>query len=374
MHRLTRQEAIEFVSRHRELFDSHENPFAHSEWQIHFLRQVAQDDWAIRIAEHSTADDCHAAMLLHEAPGVSCQALSNYYCSLYSPVISAPHAQPHGVAEVVHMMTRAGRPPTVRFAPLDAREADTLGVALRARGWFVKRFFCFGNWYLPCDGLGYDAYLASRDSKMRNTLLRKSKKFFADAAHRLEVITEPAEVERGMDAYDRVFARSWKQPEPYPDFIRGWARICAQLGWLRLGIAWVGDVPVAVQFWFVHQRKAHIFKLAYDEDHARLSAGTVLTAHLFRHALEHDRVAEIDYLTGDDPYKRDWMSMRRERVGLLACDLRSLRGLGHAMREAAGTLRRRCIEFARRRRAPHGPALAFGGPAGLIDAGRAADS
>ena len=40
-----------------------------------------------------------------------------------------------------------------------------------------------------------------------------------------------------MDAYEHVYAKSWKKPEPYPDFVRQWAHICARNNWLRLGVA-----------------------------------------------------------------------------------------------------------------------------------------
>jgi CelD/BcsL family acetyltransferase involved in cellulose biosynthesis len=80
---------------------------------------------------------------------------------------------------------------------------------------------------------------------------------------------------------------------------------------------------------------AYIFKLAYDEAQSRWSAGTVLTAHLLRHALEVDQVVEIDYLSGDDAYKKSWMTVRRERIGLMACNLRSIGG--------APLQRRKCL-------------------------------
>ena len=83
-------------------------------------------------------------------------------------------------------------------------------------------------------------------------------------------------------------------------------------------------------------RRTYIFKLAYDEEYAKWSAGTVLTAHLMRHSLEQDRVIEIDYLTGDDAYKKSWMTARRERVGLIAGNPRSARGLLIGAREFAG--------------------------------------
>ena len=42
-----------------------------------------------------------------------------------------------------------------------------------------------------------------------------------------------------------------------------------------------------------------------------LSPGTMLGMAMFRRALDEDRVRAIDYGTGDDAYKRDWMAERR---------------------------------------------------------------
>ena len=143
-----------------------------------------------------------------------------------------------------------------------------------------------------------------------------------------------------MQAYRTVYEKSWKVPEPYPEFVGEWAAICAENGWLRMGIAWVDDTPIAAQFWFTRNRRAYIFKLAYDEAHAKWSAGTVLSAFLFEHSLDVDRVVEIDYLTGDDAYKRSWMNQRRERVGIIACNPRTWHGLVRGGYEWAGALRR----------------------------------
>jgi CelD/BcsL family acetyltransferase involved in cellulose biosynthesis len=148
-----------------------------------------------------------------------------------------------------------------------------------------------------------------------------------------------------MELYQTVYAKSWKKPEPYPNFISGWARICAENGWLRLGIAWIDDVAIAVQFWFTINRRAYIFKLAYDEDYSRWSAGTILSAHMIKYSLEEDQVTEIDYLTGDDNYKQAWMTHRRERVGVIACNLWNARGLATAATEYIGDLRRRWRQF-----------------------------
>jgi CelD/BcsL family acetyltransferase involved in cellulose biosynthesis len=109
-------------------------------------------------------------------------------------------------------------------------------------------------------------------------------------------------------------------------------RTCAQQGWLRLGICRVDGEPAAAQLWIVANGIASIYKLAYDEKFASLSIGSILTARLMRHAIDIDKVREIDYLTGDEPYKQDWMSHRRTRWGIVAFNLRSPRGLLSAAR------------------------------------------
>ena len=57
---------------------------------------------------------------------------------------------------------------------------------------------------------------------------------------------------------------------------------------------------------------------------------------MFEQALDVDRVAEVDYLNGDEPYKQDWMEHRRERHGIIAFDLAQWRGLKAGLRHWAG--------------------------------------
>lgn len=265
------------------------------------------------------------------------RALANYYSSLYTPVLSSASDRLGAATDLAREVVRTRpRLATLNLSPLADNNPETaqLASALSAAGWFVRRYACFGNWTLPCEGLTFADFIAARDSQVRNTLARKAKKL--KAAGSLQICVAPDEVEQAMDGFDAVYAKSWKQPEPYPNFIRGWARRCAERGWLRLGLARVGDTVVAAQFWFTIAQRAYIFKLAYDEDYAKWSAGTVLTAHMFERAMDTDKVVEIDYLTGDDEYKKSWMTQRRERIGLMACNMTTVGGLAAASREWAG--------------------------------------
>ncbi|HYJ82700.1 MAG TPA: GNAT family N-acetyltransferase, partial [Allosphingosinicella sp.] len=72
-----------------------------------------------------------------------------------------------------------------------------------------------------------------------------------------------------------------------------------------------------------------------------LSPGTILSMAMFRSAIEEDRVIWIDYGTGDDGYKRDWMEHRAELMRVEAWNPRTVRGLAGAARAGLSALVRR---------------------------------
>jgi CelD/BcsL family acetyltransferase involved in cellulose biosynthesis len=85
---------------------------------------------------------------------------------------------------------------------------------------------------------------------------------------------------------------------------------------MRLGLAYVDGKPVAAQFWTVENGAALIHKLAHVEDAVAASPGTLLSAALFQHVIDVDGVRIIDFGTGNDAYKRDWMEEVRPRYRL----------------------------------------------------------
>lgn len=322
------------------------DPFGSMPWMRHFAAEIVDDRRMQAAIVEAEVGGQPAAMLLSRDPAQPWlyRGLSNYYASLHSAFHTlAPDRRAAARALVAQLAAQRPACAVLQLSPLSAESADTttLREAFKDAGWYTRNYFCFGNWTLPCEGLSFADYMKARDSQLQNTWSRKAKKFDGRGEARLQLVTQPDEVSDAMDAYDVVYAKSWKEPEPYPTFVRRWAEVCAREGWLRLGVAWVGDVPIAAQFWFTVRGRAYIFKLAYDEAYQKMSAGTVLTAHLMRHALDVDHVVEIDYLTGDDPYKKAWMTQRRERIGLLACNLRTPRGIAFAARESLAALVRR---------------------------------
>ena len=274
------------------------------------------------------------------APRGCVQSLANYYSALWAPALD-PAATAAQLAELLRHLARWHAPVhSLHFAPMDpgSRAWHTLRAALRLAGLASWDFLAFGNWYLRVDS-DWAGYLAARPGELRNTLRRSEKRLLKAGAH-VEIVTGGHRLAAATRAYEQVYAASWKQAEPHPGFMPGLIRCCAEQGWLRLGVVWLQGQPIAAQVWMVAHGKAAIYKLAYDEAFKALGSGTVLTARLMRYVMEVDGVAEVDYLMGDDPYKRNWMSHRRERRGLRAYNPRTLAGLAGAAREGlAGLLR-----------------------------------
>ncbi len=288
-----------------------------------------------------------AALPLRVSPswrGQCVTALGNYYTALYAPLL-APGLSPEELAFFLAAVRDAYAPlASMQFAPMDPESAyfGLLKTALKSSGLIPFDYFCFGNWHLNVSQ-DWPSYLQGRDGQLRSTLKRAGKKFAA-AGGTLELVQGGARLDPAIAAYLQVYAASWKQPEGFPDFIPGLIHTCAAQGWLRLGIAWLDGTPIAAQLWIVAHGKANIFKLAYDDKFKSYASGTLLTALLMAHVMQHDQVDQVDYLMGDDPYKQLWMNHRRERWGIVAYNPKTLAGLLSLGREVVTSALKRLVK------------------------------
>jgi CelD/BcsL family acetyltransferase involved in cellulose biosynthesis len=218
----------------------------------------------------------------------------------------------------------------VELAPIE--DPEPLRAAFARAGWRVVVTEKTGNWRIATEGMDFDAYWASRPAQLRNTARRKAKSAPLDIE-----IYERFDA-RAWEDYEAVYRASWKPEEGSFPFLRALAEQEGEAGTLRLGVARRDGRPVAVQLWLVENKEATIHKLAYAEDAKALSPGTLLGMAMFRHALDKDRVGAIDYGTGDDGYKKDWMAERRPLWRIQAWNPRTLRGLAGAARARASAL------------------------------------
>ncbi len=267
-------------------------------------------------------------------------SLTTFYTCLYRPLGTLDAKGWREVGRVVAGLAR-------QFASLrlDCLDADWPGLVpfrdgLRHGGLVPLRFDHFGNWHEPVAGLDWAAYLEGRDGTLRETIRRRTARCARDSAIRFEMFRSFDEIETGIAAFEAVYAKSWKEPEPFPHFNARLIRLAAQTGVLRLAVMFQADQPIAVQLWIVTHAQASVLKLAHDEAYKSLSPGTVLSAWTIRSLLDDEHVAALDYGRGDDPYKQAWTRQRRQRIGLLLVNPRRLDGLRLLARHWLGTLRR----------------------------------
>lgn len=268
--------------------------------------------------------------------------LTNYYAQEFGAV--GLEAGDHNAALTALIAFIAAESPSWQSADfsylrLDREPGEALIAEFRRHGFMVHTSFQYENWYLDIAGRSFDEYYAERSSRLKNTIARKEKKLHRESSVEIRVYTDnDAELEAGIEAYTSVYARSWKKPEPYAEFSPALIRLCAGLGVLRLGVLFVDSVAVAAQLWITTQRKSVIYKLSYDEAFKKMSVGSILSRDLFRLAIDDDRVTEIDYGVGSEPYKRDWMESMRTLERLEAFNTRSPAGLGAAVLQGAKNL------------------------------------
>ena len=276
-------------------------PFDRIEWWQGLAEHCGLKPLVVRASD---GDEWAHLSLQRNENGLS--SLCNWYNFVWRPQLTGDG----GKLLVPLAQNLAKRASLVSLSPLpdEAGEASQLEAAFRAAGWITFRKQCDVNHVLPVNGRSYAEFLAGRPGQVRTTLKRKASKVTVT----IESTFNPV----SWAAYQAIYSESWKPGEGSPAFLRAFAEVEGAAGRLRLGLARADGVPVAAQFWTVENGIAYIHKLAHTEASKPLSPGTTLSAALFEHVIDRDRVELVDFGTGDDGYKRDWMELIRPRYRL----------------------------------------------------------
>ena len=272
--------------------------------------------WWQGLAEHcalspliavASDGDAHAVLALQTAGG-ELSALANWYSFRWQPLITPGADGPALLTALARDLAK--RTHRITLSPLTDENGETtqLEAAFRAAGWITFREQSDVNHVLPVNGRSYADYLAARPGPVRTTLKRKASK--------IAVTIETAFNPDTWAAYEAIYAESWKPGEGSPAFLRAFAEAEGTAGRLRLGLACADGAPVAAQLWTVEHGTAYIHKLAHTQAAKPLSPGTTLSAALFEQVIDRDRVQLVDFGTGNDGYKRDWMELVRPRYRL----------------------------------------------------------
>jgi Acetyltransferase (GNAT) domain len=270
------------------------------------------------------------------------QSLTGMYACHFRPVMLTDGDRDAAAEALGTMLGRAlHRGNVIHFDALDA-QWPALGAferGLGKSGRRVARYDHFGNWSEKIGKRSFEAYMRDRDGALREIIRRKGGTLEQQGRISYEIIHRPDRSSDGIAVYEAVYAKSWKEAEPYPAFQPLLMRNACREGALRLGICRVDQTPVAVQLWILWHGSATVLKLAHDRDVDELSVGTLLTAHMIEHLIRDEGAVKLDFGRGDDPYKARWATDRQQRIGLIAANPASVIGLATLARQYAGRWR-----------------------------------
>ncbi len=247
--------------------------------------------------------------------------LSNYYSFSYGPMFDNADDTGQRIALVARIAAelRQSRHRISLFPLIDDGDdmPELMRRAFAKAGWIALLTDQNGNHVLDVAGRSFSAYWAQRPGALRSSVKRKAR------AERYWFETVRHVDERIWREYLAVYGSSWKNAEPYPAMIRAIAEDAAGRDCLRLGFARTQEgIPAAAQLWTMEGDTACIHKIAHDSAEDAHSPGTLLSHHMFEHMIDREQVARIDYGTGGNSYKRDWMERERPMMRLDCFDPR----------------------------------------------------
>ncbi len=287
------------------------------------------------LAGRARAENCDAWLFLARTAPKEAVAYANWYTLAFRPIFTGEADEKVRKGQLIALARRLApglNKITLTPVPDDDGTSELLVDAFDRGGWVASKIGCKGNWINRIEGKSFDEFWAERPGEVRSTYSRKLKKFGVET----RVLTSfDQDV---WDAYTAIYQSSWKGEEGSPEFLGDMARSEGQAGTLRLGLALHEGVPAAAQLWTVENGHAIIHKLAYREDKAETSAGSILSHDMFRHVIDVDKAAVIDYGTGDDRYKQSWMSERLQLSTITLHNPKSLSGLIGATKQGISDL------------------------------------
>lgn len=317
------------------LTDQHvPSPFGRFDWFERVARFCPPIGMPLIARARANSGDCW--LFLAEQPGGHAVSYTCWYSLRFAPSFVDAENERQREAMLVALIRRLPkRIVSVSLSPMHQQDADCMASAFGRAGWRTTLTATSASWTANVTDMRFADYWAARPGELRSTVKRKR------AKAGMEITIDHDFVPAHWEEYESIYADSWKDEEGSMPFLRDMAEHEAAAGRLRLGIGRIDGVAVAAQLWTVDSGTAYIHKLAHRESHAELSPGSILSAAMFEHVIDGDKVDIIDFGTGDDRYKRDWMDARAPLLTFDAYNMATASGALRAGKAGLGQLVRR---------------------------------
>jgi len=255
----------------------------------------------------------------------------------YAPFVPSEHPDVapilYGLLECIKAEPR--QCDVLRASPLDPASpfARELRLSLRRRRYPFQAFRHLDDRYEVTEGMSSDAYLATRPGTVRAELRAKVQPFFDSGRARFRAISDASELDAANAAYMAVLERNRRELETEPEgYVHNVMRVAADAGALRLGVIDFDGEPAAVQLWLVSAGIARCIRIWSDPRHAALPLDDMMVQCMIPRLLDVDQVRELDFGSIEDNFAQNWAPRRRERIGVVAFNPRTWRGIKGAFR------------------------------------------
>lgn len=133
---------------------------------------------------------------------------------------------------------------------------------------------------------------------------------------RLSRILGREHVDRHLEKFFEIYARTWKGAEPHPEFYFRMCREFEQGGQLRFYVLTLNDKPVAYLISILSGDTIYGIKTTYDPSFSAYSPGVVLFYKVIEDLFAIAQIREFDFGRGDEQFKREWTSLIHHQVRL----------------------------------------------------------
>ncbi|WP_371187660.1 GNAT family N-acetyltransferase [Thalassotalea maritima] len=258
-----------------------------------------------------------AAMFVQDVESNTIHSMSNYYTPEYNFLDSCEQQSSLINNHISLDIQSIKKTKYIQLVPLKDAQLKLFKSIFDSANFLCIPYRHSTNWYEP-DIKSVDDYWNKRGSRLKNTIRRKKSKLLKNEQFKIVIpeMTNEKDFYKYLAQYHHVYLKSWKKNEPYPEFIDELYYQAWQREQLVFGFVYHNNCPIASQAWILSSQKAHIYKLAHDPAYTKQSPGSILTAELVNHVILKHNINYIDFLTGDDKYKADWMSCKQQLWGL----------------------------------------------------------
>jgi len=177
-------------------------------------------------------------------------------------------------------------------------------------------FHCFNYYYI--NGINYSGedYLKKRSKKLRENLRRRKRNLEKKGKVEFNILKNPEDIDHCFSLHYKVRDKSWKSKDINAEFLKDFAKLAGTKKWLRFGFALFDGDPIASQIRIVCNNISYFVSTVYDASYNEYSPGSILISEMIKYLIDIDKVIEMDYLYGDERYKKEWLDQKGERKGI----------------------------------------------------------